>query len=151
MTRLRANQALNSSSTAVGAIARQRVVGQPAAEPGLGRLVERGDREVVDDGQRRRRRRAARPGVAVQRVGAHTDLAARWATTAGATSASSSGKRPCWRQNASWTAKPSLPCSPWSTASLNVVSPTTPTAKVSSSVDHSRFMGAPDLAPVPRG
>lgn len=58
-------------------LARQRVVGQPAAEPDLGRLVERGNRKVVDDGHPVPAPAAARPGVAVQRIGAYADLGSK--------------------------------------------------------------------------
>jgi hypothetical protein len=55
-------------------LARQHVVGQPAAKSALGRLVERGHREVVDDSHPMPASAAARPSVTIQRLYAHPNL-----------------------------------------------------------------------------
>jgi hypothetical protein len=55
-------------------LARQQVIGEPAAERGLGRVVEGGDREVVQDEAAVPAPGAARPVVAVERVGTDADL-----------------------------------------------------------------------------
>ena len=66
-------------------LARQQLVSQPAAEPGLGRVVEGSDREVVEDEAAVPASGASRPVVAVERVRLDADLG---------------GQMPdhCWRQ-----------------------------------------------------
>jgi hypothetical protein len=57
-----------------GRLARQQLVGEPAAERGLGRLVEGGDREVVAHEAAVPAPGAAGPVVAIEHVGADADL-----------------------------------------------------------------------------
>ena len=70
-------------------------VGQPTAEHGLGVIVEGCDGKVVEDHPAVAAAGAARPVIPVESVRSAANLPRRCATTAGARSASSSGKRPC--------------------------------------------------------
>src|SRR5208337_3047558 len=66
-----------------GLLARQQIVGEPAAEYGLGRVVEDCDRKVTENNAAMPATRAADPIVIVERVPTNTDLLGQTADPGG--------------------------------------------------------------------
>ena len=120
----------------------QAVGDQPGAEYGLFLIAKFAHRQVGDHHAAVPTPRAAGEVIAFEDFSRNADLTGEVHDNGGCISASTSGKRACSRQKASWHIRPSFACSPWSTVSLRSSAESVQRA-ASSSVDHSRFIGMP--------